>query len=132
MNNITYEFVTGEKLEIEVNEDIANISIEIERNIYNNNQKESRRHNSLDSMEEAGFQFEDINHDIQVKVEEEETTDEVKRAIKTLLKGQQDLIEKVFYKNMKLVDIAKDEGVTEAALRNRLNKIYRKLKKILN
>ena len=130
--NITYEFLTGEKLEIEVNEDIANISIEIERKIYNNNQKESRRHNSLERMEDAGFQFVDINHDIQVKVEEEETTDEVKCAIKTLLKGQQDLIEKVFYKNMKLVDIAEEEGVTEAALRNRLNKIYRKLKKNLS
>ena len=55
--NIMYEFITGEKLEIEVNEDIANISIEIERTIYNNNQKESTRHNSINSMEEAGFQL---------------------------------------------------------------------------
>ena len=95
-------------------------------------QKESRRHNSINSMEEAGFQFKDINDDIEVKVEEAETTDEVKSAIKTLLKGQQDLIEKVFYKNMKLVDIAAHEGVTEAAIRNRLNKVYKKLKKVLN
>ncbi|MFR1377853.1 MAG: RNA polymerase sigma factor [Clostridium neonatale] len=130
--NITYEFVTGEKLEIEVNEDIASISIEIERKIYNNNQKESRRHNSIDSMEEAGFQFEDINDDIEVKVEEAETTDEIKNAIKTLIPNQQDLIEKIFYKDMKIVDIAAYEGVTEAAIRNRLNKIYKKLKKILN
>ena len=114
--NITYEFVTGEKIEIEVNEDIANISIEIERKIYNNNQKERRRHNSIDGMEELGFQFEDINNEMEVKVEEAETTDEVKSAIKTLLKGQQDLIEKVFYKNMKLVDIAAHEGVTELQL----------------
>ena len=130
--NIMYEFITGEKLEIEVNEDIANISIEIERTIYNNNQKESRRHNSIDSMEEAGFQFKDISNDIEVKAEEAETTGEVKSAIKTLLPSQQDLIEKVFYKNMKLVDIAAHEGVTEAAIRNRLNKIYKKLEKILN
>lgn len=130
--NIIYEFVTGEKLEIEVNEYIASISIEIERTIYNNNQKESRRHNSIDSMEEAGFQFKDISNDIEVKAEEAETTGEVKSAIKTLLPSQQDLIEKVFYKNMKLVDIAAHEGVTEAAIRNRLNKIYKKLEKILN
>jgi len=128
--NIMYEFVTGEKLEIEVNEDIASVSVEIERNIYNNNQKESRRHNSIDSMEETGFQFEDINYDIEVKVEEVETTDEVKSAIETLLPSQQDLIEKVFYKDMKLVDIAENEGVTEAAIRSRLNKIYKKLKKV--
>lgn len=130
--NIKYEFVTGEKLEIEVNEDIAGISIEIERKIYKSERRETRRHNSIDSMEEAGVQFKDINGDIEVKVEETETTDEVKNAIKTLLKSQQDLIEKVFYKNMKIVDIAASEGVTEAAIRNRLNKIYRKLKKILN
>ena len=130
--NIKYEFVTGEKLEIEVNEDIAGISIEIERKTCKSERRETRRHNSIDSMEEAGFQFKDINGDIEVKVEEAETTDEVKSAIKTLLKSQQDLIEKVFYKNMKIVDIAASEGVTEAAIRNRLNKIYRKLKKILN
>lgn len=130
--NITYEFVTGEKIEIEVNEDIANISIEIERKIYNNNQKERRRHNSIDGMEELGFQFEDINNEMEVKVEEAETTDEVRNAIKTLIPNQQDLIEKIFYKDMKIVDIAAYEGVTEAAIRNRLNKIYKKLKKILN
>ena len=130
--NIKYEFVTGEKLEIEVNEDIAGISIEIERKTCKSERRETRRHNSIDSMEEAGFQFKDNNGDIEVKVEEAETTDEVKSAIKTLLKSQQDLIEKVFYKNMKIVDIAASEGVTEAAIRNRLNKIYRKLKKILN
>ena len=72
------------------------------------------------------------NYDIEVKVEEAETTDEVKNAIKNLLPSQQDLIEKVFYKNMKLVDIAAQEGVTEAAIRNRLNKIYKKLKKVLD
>ncbi|CAH0435471.1 RNA polymerase subunit sigma-70 [Clostridium neonatale] len=130
--NITYEFVTGEKIEIEVNEDIANISIEIEKKIYKSERRETRRHNSIDSMEEEGFQFEDINDDIEVKVEEAETTDEIKNAIKTLIPNQQDLIEKIFYKDMKIVDIAEYEGVTEAAIRNRLNKIYKKLKKILN
>ena len=85
--NIKYEFVTGEKLEIEVNEDIAGISIEIERKTYKSERRETRRHNSIDSMEETGFQFKDINGDIEVKVEEAETTDEVKSAIKTLLKS---------------------------------------------
>ena len=130
--NITYEFVTGEKLEIEVNEDIASVSVEIERNIYKSERRETRRHNSIDNMEKAGVQFEDINDDIEIKVEEAETTEEVKNAIKDLIPSQQDLIEKVFYKNMKLVDIAANEGVTEAAIRSRLNKIYKKLKKILN
>ncbi len=130
--NITYEFVTGEKLEVEVRGNVADVSIEIDRDIYNSNQKETRRHNSIESMDDGGFQFKNTDYDIEVKVEKAESEDEVHMAVRTLLPSQQDLIEKVFYKNMKLVDIAADEGVTEAAVRNRLNKIYKKLKKILN
>lgn len=130
--NITYEFITGEKIEIEVSEAFGNVSIDIDRDVYNNNQKEGRRHNSIENMEVIGFQFKDITDEIEVKVEKSETTDEVKNAIKMLLPNQQNLIEKVFYKNMKIIDIAAQEGVTEAAIRNRLNKIYKKLKKVLN
>ena len=64
--------------------------------------------------------------------EEAESEDEVHMAVKTLLPDQQELIDKVFYRNIKLVDIAAQEGVSEAAIRNRLKKIYKKLKKILN
>lgn len=130
--NITYEFVNGEKLEVEVSEAIGNVCIEIDRDIYNINQKETRRHNSIDIMEEEGFQFKDSSYDLEIKVEEAESEDEVHMAVKTLLPDQQELIDKVFYRNIKLVDIAAQEGVSEAAIRNRLKKIYKKLKKILN
>lgn len=130
--NITYEFVNGEKLEVEVSEAIGNVCIEIDRDIYNINQKETRRHNSIDIMEEEGFQFKDSTYDLEIKVEEAESEDEVHMAVKTLLPDQQELIDKVFYRNIKLVDIAAQEGVSEAAIRNRLKKIYKKLKKILN
>lgn len=39
------------------------------------------------------------------------------------------LIQKVFYENRTNVDIAAEEGVTEAAIRNRLKKIYTNLAK---
>ena len=65
-------------------------------------------------------------------MEKAELTYEVREAIRTLLPCQQELIKKVFFKKMKLTHIAKEEKVTEAAIRNRLKKIYRKLKKVLN
>lgn len=41
---IKYESVTGEVTEIEVEEELAEVCIEIEYNLKNQNQRESRRH----------------------------------------------------------------------------------------
>lgn len=54
---------------------------------------------------------------------------QVQAAIKTLQPQQQELIRKVFYQNRTRVDIAAEEGVSEAAVRNRLKKIYATLAK---
>jgi RNA polymerase sigma-70 factor (ECF subfamily) len=128
---ISYEFVTGEIVEIEVPENITKVSIEIDRDIYNHNRKETRRHNSIDYMEDTGLQFEDNSVDLALDLEQKEVIDEIEQALDILLPEQKELIEKVFYKNMKIVDIAATSGVTEAAVRNRLKKIYKKLKKVL-
>ena len=119
---ISYEFVTGEIVEIEVPENITKVSIEIDRDIYNHNRSETRRHNSIDYMEESGLQFEDNSVDIVLELEQKEVIDEIEQALDILLPEQKELIEKVFYKNMKIVDIAAASGVTEAAVRNRLKK----------
>lgn len=129
---ISYEFLTGEILEIEVPENIGRISIEIDREIFNCNRRETRRHNSINYMEDTGLQFTDNTENIEEKIETQETNFEIEKAIASLLPEQKDLINKVFYKNMKISHIAKDLGVTEAAIRNRLKKIYKKLKKVLN
>lgn len=55
----------------------------------------------------------------------------VREAIKTLQPQQQALIQKVFYDKRTNVDIAAEENVTEAAIRNRLKKIYANLAKKL-
>ena len=43
--NIKYEFITGEVVEIEVPDYMGEVSIEIEKQDYNLNRKETRRHN---------------------------------------------------------------------------------------
>lgn len=64
----------------------------------------------------------------------EEEEKEVKRrnlecALNTLTEKQQETVKKKFYKNMTNTAIALEEGVSEAAIRNRLKKIYENLKK---
>lgn len=129
---ITYEFLTGEVVEVDVPDEIGEVSIEIDRDTYNTNRKETRRHSSIFSMEESGVQFEDKACSVEAEAEQNETFEYIKKAIEELLPQQRDLIRKVFYEEMSIAEIARQEGVREAAIRNRLNKIYKKLEKILN
>lgn len=62
-------------------------------------------------------------------VEHEDKLKKLKVAIENLQPQQKALIQKVFYQSRTNVDIAAEEGVSEAAIRNRLKKIYANLAK---
>lgn len=47
--------------------------------------------------------------------------------ISTLQPAQINLLHKIFYERRTNTDVAREEGVTEAAIRNRLSRIYKKL-----
>lgn len=129
--NIRYEFLTGETIEIEVSDNIAVVAIEIERETYNSNRKETRRHNSIEDMQSLGVQFKDIESDTAKIVGEKENKQTLHNALDKLLPQQKELIHKVYFREMSIIEIACAEGVSEAAVRNRLNKIYKKLKNII-
>ena len=127
---ITYEFVTGEVSEAEVDERLGGMLLDLDRQQYNNDKKETRRHVSLAGMDYEGELF----------VSAEDTEGEAVRredmawlysAMEILSPAQRELLEKVYFEERKITDIAREEGVTEAAIRNRLKKIYFRLKKFL-
>lgn len=67
---IKYEFVTGEKLEIDVENSIGEVVVEMEVLQSRRNRTETRRHNSLESMQEPRpgrnpWQFTDEKADIE-------------------------------------------------------------------
>ena len=47
---IKYEFVTGETVEVEVDDSIGKVMVELDRIEYNNDHKETRRHCSLSAI----------------------------------------------------------------------------------
>lgn len=61
--------------------------------------------------------------------EHENRLAKLRSAIDTLQPQQKALIQKVFYEGRSYVDIAAKEGVTEAAIRNRIKKIFNNLSK---
>lgn len=63
--------------------------------------------------------------------EHSDKLDRLKETLTTLTELQKDTVYKKFYRNMSNVDIAAEEGVSEAAIRNRLKKIFANLAKNL-
>ena len=51
---VRYEFVNGEISEIEVDDNLGELLVDFDRQEYNNDHKETRRHTSLDGMEYEG------------------------------------------------------------------------------
>lgn len=128
---IRYEFVNGEVTEIEVEDAMGEILLDFDRQEYNSDHRETRRHVSLDGMEYEGEMFR-AGEDTLEEILRRETAFRLAEAMGRLSPEQRELLIKVYFENIRIVEIARAEGVTEAAIRGRLKKIYMKLKKILN
>ncbi len=127
---ITYEFVTGEVSEVEVDERLGGMLLDLDRQQENNDRKETRRHVSLDGMDYEGELFASAE-DTEGAVERREDMARLYSAMEALSPSQRELVKKVYFEERKITDIAREEGVSEAAIRNRLKKIYSRLKKFL-
>ena len=128
---IKYAFQDGVVTEVEVSDEIGAVIIDMDRQEYNINHKETRRHCSLDAfnLDDALFPSDD---DVEAEVTAKDEYRRLYAAIALLEPQQQELVRKVFFENRKIVDIASEDGVSEAAIRNRLKKITQRLKNILN
>ena len=127
---IKYEFA-NETVEIEVDEQWGAILIDLDRQEYNNDHAETRRHCSLDLLTEDGNDW--IAGDGDVEQESLDTEDRRKlaSAILMLEPRQQKLIHQVFFEGRKCVDIAQEEGVCKSAISHALDRAVKKLKKYL-
>ena len=130
MMKIKYESVTGEVMEIDVPNEVAEVCIEIEDSTKKQERRETRRHVLLSELEAKGVQVSE-NTDIEANTIESEKIEQLQKALKRLLPAQQELIFKVFFCEKSIAQIANEEGVTRQAIYERLNKIYRKLKGIM-
>ena len=127
---IKYEFVTGEVSEIEVEDGMGELLVDFDRQEYNNNHKETRRHVSLDGMEYEG-EFFISELDIAGEIEHREDMARLFRALDRLSPAQRELVLKVYFENVRIVDIARAEGVSKQSVHERVGRAIKKLKKFL-
>lgn len=128
---IKYEFLTGEVVEVEVPGDITELSVELDRNTLNSNRRETRRHSSVESLQEQGIQIADDSADVGSIIEQQEMKKALYDALDKLMPQQRELIQRVFFEGESIVAVAEELGITKQACNNRLNKIYKQLKKYL-
>ena len=127
---IKYEFAT-ESIEIEVEDSWADVMLELDRQEYNANHRETRRHCSLDALN-LDDSFLPSDTDAEADFLRKADSDELRSAIKELTPGQQRLVEQVYFLGKSCADIAREEGVSKVAIFNRLQKIHAQLKKYLS
>ena len=132
MKTIQYKFNDGTTKEINVTDELYALHLELLQEEKRNHWKETRRHISLDYLMEQGADIADHDSGDPLSALIEKTDDErIKTALSYLSDKQRSLIEKVFYNDLSLREIARQTGVSHQALSQQLATIYKKLKKLL-
>ena len=127
-----YEYISATgKTEIEVDEQFYDILVALDREAYNADRKHSRRYPlSLEGVDYEGEWFSD-GADFLGDLIRAESHERLHAALGQLTPDQQELIDRVYFKYEKIIDIAIAQGVSHVAIQNRLKKIYNRLKKVL-
>ena len=131
MKTIQYKFNDGSIKQVNVTDELYALHLELLQEEKRNHWKETRRHISLDYLMELGADFADGDGDPLSALIEKTDDERIKNALSYLTDKQRALIEKVFYNDLSLREIARQTGVSHQALSQQLATIYKKLKKIL-
>ena len=127
---VTYHFL-DEDVTIEVPEEWGVVLIDLNRQEYNNDHAETRRHTSLDGMDYEGAAFASAA-ETESEVLRREDRARLLYAIAALPDAQRELVLKVTFGNRSIASIAREEGVDESSIRERLRWAYKKLRKLLS
>ena len=129
---INYEFVDGNKVEIEVSEEWASVVIELDRVEYNNNQTETRRHISLDTFNDKSKIYHRPKGMSFIRVDGRSfrfDDPRIKGAIDSLTEKQRDLVIKVYFDGMTAREYAKRKGISEKTASHTHIRALRNIKK---
>lgn len=125
---ITYTFANGDICEIETDETLSTIISDLDRQEFNNNHSETRRHVSLDEYNKDDNLLPSNSSVIKEIIYIEEFEYLIK-AVQTLSFSQRNLFKKHFIDGISVSEIANFEGVSVSAISHKLNRIKNKIKK---
>ena len=125
---IKYEFVTGEVVEIEVDEEWGKIVKDLDRIEHNNNVKETRRHISLELIgENREMLVEDV--DSEEAVIDLINLHNYEKILSTLEEEKQNLLRALYEEGLSQEEYAERIGVSQVAVSKQLRKIRNEIKR---
>ena len=128
---ITYRFVTGEVTVIDVPDEIGAVIVDLDRQEYNNNHKETRRHYSLEGKVYEGMDYAVEDPGLDALFAGPTGEERLHAAIRQLSPDQKEMVRAIYFENMSVNDYAARMGVTQSAISHRLQTVKKKLKKLL-
>ena len=131
MQTIKYIFADGTTSEIEVSDEFFILHLQLQQQEKRNHWKETRRHISLNYLLENEIDFEDKTADTLAIVIRREKTERVQKAVSTLSDKRRELIHKVFYEELSMRTIARQQGVSHSSISQQMRTIRKRLKKEL-
>lgn len=127
---IRYSFV-NETISIDVPDDWGEILIDLDRQEYNNDHKETRRHYSLEGKVYEGMDYAVEDPGLESLFAGPTDEERLRTAIQQLTPDQQEMVQAIYFENVSVNDYAARMGVTQSAISHRLQTVKKKLKKLL-
>ena len=127
---IQYKFV-NETISIDVPDDWGEILIDLDRQEYNNDHKETRRHYSLEGKVYEGMDYAAEDSGLEALFAGPTDEERLRAAIQKLDPDQQTMIRAIYFERVSVNDYAARMGVTQSAISHRLQTVKKKLKKLL-
>ena len=127
---IQYKFV-NETISIDVPDDWGEILIDLDRQEYNNDHKETRRHYSLEGKVYEGKDYAVEDPGLEALFASPTDEERLRTAIQELDPDQQAMIRAIYFEGVSVNDYAARMGVTQSAISHRLQTVRKKLKKLL-
>lgn len=131
MKQYTYYFNDGTTSTVEVTDEMYKELIKWDNLERNNNRANTRRHISISDMNDKTDCLEDPNGDPFDTMMRTAQAEKIQAALDQLTDSQRELVDLVFIQGRKAVDIAEEQGVCFQAISNRLERIRKKLQKLL-
>ena len=127
----TYKFVNGESISVEVSEEMLAILQDEDRHERNNEQNNSSRSGRFVRLDASGPDGKSIEIADPRTLAPTEGEKRLEIALSRLSDSQRRLVQAIYFEGIGIVEYACQEGVSHAAVSQRLKSIRKKLKKIL-
>ena len=138
MKTIRYEFITEEIVEIEISDEWGEKLKSVKREQWKLDKREERHSVNFADLDGKEEYFADSEGDPSAIIEEERYRDykadherRIAKAFSELSVSQQDLLKALYEDGMTETEYASKLGISQAAVARRLNRIKRKLEKLL-